>query len=73
MQDELKTSEASEFNDKRILVTGGSRGIGEAIVQRLSRGGGKVIATARSLPSGKKDRLHDKPRFYSRIRTSPDS
>jgi NAD(P)-dependent dehydrogenase (short-subunit alcohol dehydrogenase family) len=43
---------SGEFTDKRVLVTGGSRGIGEAIVNRLRRGGAKVIATARSVPSG---------------------
>jgi len=41
--------EATEFNGMRILVTGGTRGIGEAIVNRLARGGGNVIATARSV------------------------
>src|SRR6195256_540345 len=39
--------EATEFNGRRILVTGGTRGIGEAIVNRLVRGGGDVVATAR--------------------------
>ena len=42
-------AEPTEFKDRRILVTGGTRGIGEAIVDRLIRGGGDVIATARSV------------------------
>src|SRR5436189_1098928 len=41
----------SEFNGKRVLVTGGSKGIGEAIVNRLRSSGGTVFATARSLPT----------------------
>src|SRR5690349_12564411 len=44
--------DANEFTGRRILVTGGSKGIGEAIVKRLRRGGGKVIATARSIQGG---------------------
>lgn len=41
-----------EFTGKRILVTGGTRGIGEATVQRLRLGGGRVLATARTIPTG---------------------
>ena len=52
MQNIPQTGERADFDGKRILVTGGTRGIGEAIVARLSRGGGKVIATARALPAG---------------------
>ena len=44
-------SGTSEFNGKRVLVTGGSKGIGEAIVNRLRSSGGTVFATARSLPT----------------------
>ena len=44
--------DANEFTGKRILVTGGSKGIGEAIVNRLRRAGGTVLATARTIPAG---------------------
>jgi NAD(P)-dependent dehydrogenase (short-subunit alcohol dehydrogenase family) len=44
--------DANEFAGKRILVTGGSKGIGEAIVNRLRRGGGDLLATARNIPAG---------------------
>ena len=42
--------DANEFTGKRVLVTGGSKGIGVAIVNRLRRGGGVVLAAARSIP-----------------------
>jgi NAD(P)-dependent dehydrogenase (short-subunit alcohol dehydrogenase family) len=49
---EPENREATEFNGKRVLVTGGTKGIGEAIVNRLIRGGATVISTARSVPDG---------------------
>ena len=49
MQDNDPMAETTEFNGRRSLVTGGTRGIGRAIVERLIRGGGDVIATARSV------------------------
>jgi NAD(P)-dependent dehydrogenase (short-subunit alcohol dehydrogenase family) len=44
--------DATEFTGKRILVTGGTKGIGEAVVNRLRRGGGTVLVTARNVPAG---------------------
>jgi NAD(P)-dependent dehydrogenase (short-subunit alcohol dehydrogenase family) len=43
----------TEFAGKRALVTGGTKGMGEAIVRRLIAGGAVVATTARSpLPQG---------------------
>ena len=38
---------ANEFSGKRVLVTGGTSGIGKAVVSRLLEGGAKVVTTAR--------------------------
>src|SRR5881296_4175938 len=59
-REELPMSEAThfsfdptEFAGKRTLVTGGTKGMGEAIVRRLAAGGATVATTARSpLPEG---------------------
>jgi NAD(P)-dependent dehydrogenase (short-subunit alcohol dehydrogenase family) len=42
---------ADEFTDKRVLVTGGTRGIGGAVVRRFQLAGARVAATARSAPA----------------------
>jgi NAD(P)-dependent dehydrogenase (short-subunit alcohol dehydrogenase family) len=44
--------DAGEFAGKRVLVTGGTKGLGEAMVRRFLLSGAKVAATARSLPAG---------------------
>lgn len=38
----------NELSDKRALVTGGTKGMGEAIVKRLRQAGATVMTTARS-------------------------
>ncbi len=37
----------NELSSKRVLVTGGTKGMGEAIVKRLRQAGATVITTAR--------------------------
>ena len=39
-----------EFKGKRVLVTGGKKGVGEAIVRRFELSGASVATTARSAP-----------------------
>src|SRR5690349_9822816 len=39
---------ANEFAGKRVFVTGGSKGVGEAIVRRFAAGGATVGTAARS-------------------------
>jgi NAD(P)-dependent dehydrogenase (short-subunit alcohol dehydrogenase family) len=47
-----------EFKDKRVLVTGGTKGMGEAIVRRFALSGAVVATTARSpLPPGQSPSL----------------
>jgi NAD(P)-dependent dehydrogenase (short-subunit alcohol dehydrogenase family) len=41
----------SEFSGKRVFVTGGTKGAGEAIVRRFAAGGASVATTARSAPA----------------------
>ncbi|BAY50508.1 short-chain dehydrogenase/reductase SDR (plasmid) [Scytonema sp. HK-05] len=41
----------NELSGKRALVTGGTKGIGEAIVKHLRQAGATVVTTARSKPN----------------------
>src|ERR1700756_1597585 len=44
-----------ELEGRRALVTGGTKGVGAAVVDVLSEQGAKVITTARSVPSVSRD------------------
>jgi len=47
------TPDPNEFDGKRVLVTGGTKGAGRAIAERFQQGGATVIITARSAPEEK--------------------
>jgi NAD(P)-dependent dehydrogenase (short-subunit alcohol dehydrogenase family) len=42
--------DSGELSGKRVFVTGGTKGMGEAIVKRLRQAGANVMTTARSIP-----------------------
>ena len=46
----MSGSSETEFNGKRVLVSGATKGMGEAIVQRLGGSRATVVTTARSAP-----------------------
>src|SRR5437762_13093327 len=61
-------TDSKEFSGKRALVTGGTKGIGEAIVRRLRLAGATVIITARSKP----DELQSPELFIQSDISTPD-
>jgi NADPH:quinone reductase-like Zn-dependent oxidoreductase len=58
----------NELSDKRVLVTGGTKGMGEAMVNRLRQAGATVITTARSKP----DELRSPDLFIQSDISTPD-
>jgi len=47
---------STEFTGKRVLVTGGTKGAGKAIADRLASGGARILTTARNLPDNPTER-----------------
>jgi NAD(P)-dependent dehydrogenase (short-subunit alcohol dehydrogenase family) len=58
----------NELSNKRVLVTGRTKGMGEAIVNRLLQAGATVITTARSKP----DKLRSPDLFIQSDISTPD-
>ncbi|MEH6680582.1 MAG: SDR family oxidoreductase [Sediminicola sp.] len=55
---EQKTTYDKELSGKIALVTGGTKGAGKAIAQRLSKAGATVIITARNAPEEANEKMH---------------
>lgn len=44
-----ESTNAQEFSDQRVLITGGTKGAGEAMVRRFAAAGARVATTARAM------------------------
>lgn len=59
------SADPGEFAGRRVLVTGGTKGMGAAIMRRLQRGGARVATTARRpLPPLRDDPGHGAPDLF---------
>jgi NAD(P)-dependent dehydrogenase (short-subunit alcohol dehydrogenase family) len=47
----MSKSPWNEFENKKVLVTGGTKGMGQAVVKRLSGAGATVLTAARTMPA----------------------
>jgi NAD(P)-dependent dehydrogenase (short-subunit alcohol dehydrogenase family) len=56
----------NELSGKIALVTGGTKGAGRAIAERLLQAGATVITTARNTPENKNSKLHFMPADLSK-------
>ena len=54
----------SVFKDKRVLITGGTSGIGEALAHRLLDSGANVLVTGRSEAKFNNSKIKDRASFY---------
>ncbi len=52
MSTQKSSPESTEFAGQRVLVTGGTKGIGAAVLRRFLAGGATVLTAARSIPVG---------------------
>ena len=61
----MSSSDRDRLDGRRALVTGGSKGSGKAVVERLREMGADVWTTARSMPEG-----YDRPDRFIEADTS---